>query len=386
MAKSKRLGVSIFIVLLTIMMAASIILTFSISYMFSQSGVSGKMFGKYIYIMETADMMPELEKGAAIISDEDKIAVLVEGNVVLFKNGNREDVMRIRSVVHNTDNTNDSTSYSTTYKVSSDAAPENLIEITKEKVIAKCITESKNLGTVITFLSGMAGIFVGMILPCLVILAILIIKIVAMKKSTVEENTEQFEQYNDDEDDDEFKGFNGHQVKKRSPLFNPESDINPSDSFEVKKSSIAENFRQKSGATPKKPARNKNKNAPTAAVEKFKAAVEEKPNVPVRKSSLMPENIGLNNSEKLESIKDTLNNPEKSENPAPPSRPVNILERTATFSAIKSYRNGVEPPPQKTTPPPPPPAPVKKPDPSKTSNINSIDELIKALEEEKKKL
>ena len=33
----------------------------------------------------------------------DGITVLTEGNVILFKNGGREDVMRIKEVVHNTD-------------------------------------------------------------------------------------------------------------------------------------------------------------------------------------------------------------------------------------------------------------------------------------------
>ncbi len=33
------------------------------------------MFGRYIYIMETAEMQPEIEKGSAVIASEDGITV-----------------------------------------------------------------------------------------------------------------------------------------------------------------------------------------------------------------------------------------------------------------------------------------------------------------------
>lgn len=378
MAKNKRLGVSVFVVILTIIMALSVIFTFSISYMFSSDGISGKLFGKYIYIMDTADMQPEIDKGSAVISDEDGIAVLIEGNVILFKNGKRENVMRIREVVHNTD--------STVYSVSPDSAPEKTIEIPKDNVIAKCTQESHNLGVLISFLSSMPGIIIGMLLPCFVILALLIMKIIAIRKSDGEEDTSAETDFDDDDDDEEFKGFNGHQVKPISsaPLFDPESDLNPGEDFERKKSSIAQNFSQKPGAAPKRPVRKPQKNAPKAAVERFKAAVDEKPNAPVsRKPTLVPENSNPVVSEKLAAIKAALSQQETQEND---TENVNIdnnnsVKKTATFKAVKP-----EPAkPTETKPAASKPAPAKKA-PSKNSNINSIEDLIKALEEEKRKL
>lgn len=378
MAKNKRLGVSVFVVILTIIMALSVIFTFSISYMFSSDGVSGKLFGKYIYIMDTADMQPEIDKGSAVISDEDGIAVLIEGNVILFKNGKRENVMRIREVVHNTD--------STVYSVSPDSAPEKTIEISKDNVIAKCTQESHNLGVLISFLSSMPGIIIGMLLPCFVILALLIMKIIAIRKSDDEEDTSAETDFDDDDDDEEFKGFNGHQVKPISsaPLFDPESDLNPGEDFERKKSSIAQNFSQKPGAAPRRPVRKTQKNAPKAAVERFKAAVDEKPNAPVsRKPTLVPENSNPVVSEKLAAIKAALSQQETQEND---TENVNIdnnnsVKKTATFKAVKP-----EPAkPTETKPAASKPAPAKKA-PSKNSNINSIEDLIKALEEEKRKL
>lgn len=378
MAKNKRLGVSVFVVILTIIMALSVIFTFSISYMFSSDGVSGKLFGKYIYIMDTADMTPEIDKGSAVIADEDGIAVLIEGNVILFKNGKRENVMRIREVVHNTD--------STIYRVSPDTAADNTLEVSKDNVIAKCTTESHNLGVLISFLSSMPGIIIGMLLPCFVILALLIMKIIAIRKSDNEEDTSADTDFDDDDDDDEeFKGFNGHQVKPISsaPLFNPESDLNPDEDFERKKSSIAQNFSQKPGAAPRRPARKPQQNSPKAAVERFKAAVDEKPNAPVsRKPTLVPESSNPVVSEKLAAIKAALSQQEEQENgTASSSSDNNSAEKTATFKAVKPQ----QPEPAVSRPAARKPEPVRKV-PSKTSNINSIDDLIKALEEEKKKL
>lgn len=378
MAKNKRLGVSVFVVILTIIMALSVIFTFSISYMFSSDGVSGKLFGKYIYIMDTADMTPEIDKGSAVIADEDGIAVLIEGNVILFKNGKRENVMRIREVVHNTD--------STVYRVSPDTAADNTLEVSKDNVIAKCTTESHNLGVLISFLSSMPGIIVGMLLPCFVILALLIMKIIAIRKSDNEEDTSADTDFDDDDDDDEeFKGFNGHQVKPISsaPLFNPESDLNPGEDFERKKSSIAQNFSQKPGAAPRRPARKPQQNSPKAAVERFKAAVDEKPNAPVsRKPTLVPENSNPVVSEKLAAIKAALSQQETQENETSSnSYDNNSAEKTATFKAVKPQQSE----PAVSRPSARKPEPVRKA-PSRTSNINSIDDLIKALEEEKKKL
>ncbi len=378
MAKNKRLGVSVFVVILTIIMALSVIFTFSISYMFSSDGVSGKLFGKYIYIMDTADMTPEIDKDSAVIADEDGIAVLIEGNVILFKNGKRENVMRIREVVHNTD--------STVYRVSPDTAADNTLEVSKDNVIAKCTTESHNLGVLISFLSSMPGIIIGMLLPCFVILALLIMKIIAIRKSDNEEETSADTDFDDeDDDDDEFKGFNGHQVKPISsaPLFNPESDLNPGEDFERKKSSIAQNFSQKPGAAPRRPARKPQQNSPKAAVERFKAAVDEKPNAPVsRKPTLVPENSNPVVSEKLAAIKAALSQQETQQNGTVSSSfDNNSAEKTATFKAVKPQQSE----PAVSRPAAKKPEPVRKA-PSRTSNINSIDDLIKALEEEKKKL
>ena len=67
MAKNKRLGVSVCVVVLTIIMIIAIVFTLSINYMFSSGGVSGKMFGRYIYIMETARCSRKLKRDLLLL-------------------------------------------------------------------------------------------------------------------------------------------------------------------------------------------------------------------------------------------------------------------------------------------------------------------------------
>lgn len=406
MIRNKGIGFSVFTMILTIFLIISVIFTFSISYMFSTDGISGKLFGKYVYIMENDDMMPEIEKGSAVISDENGISVLVEGNVILFKNGSREDVMRIRQVVHNTENT--------VYVVSSDARPKETIEVSKDNVIAKCVTEGKNLGGFISFLSSIAGIIIFMILPCAGILAMLIMKILSMKKTGnsgeyYDQNEAEYYEDEEDEDDDEFVGFNGRQMRS-SPLFYPESDVNPDEEFERKKSSIAQNFSRKPGAQPKWSVRNRQEPSPREAVEKFKAAVEEKPNAPVtKKPTLIPENVNPVRDEKLAAIKAALSgqdddpfnidpyaedagektvefkalrppkiDPDQNHNVVRPQQRT-PRRNTASYAAEAARQTGIKP-----TAAAKPAAPTKPA--SRSESINSIDDLIKALEEEKRKL
>ena len=106
-------------------------------------------------------MEPEIEKGSAVIADKDETAVLIEGNVILFRQEKGvENVMRIVQVEHST--------VDTVYRVAADAKADEIIDVNKNDVVAKCTKESHNLGRVITFLKSVPGILAGMILPCLI--------------------------------------------------------------------------------------------------------------------------------------------------------------------------------------------------------------------------
>lgn len=389
MKNSKKLGLTIFQVVLSIILIALIVFSVGVNYIFGSSARSGEVFGKNIYIMhdDSMDSKGGIPNGSAVIADSNEIAVLTEGNVILFnETAEIETVMRVVEVVHNTDNT--------IYRVAADKNPENILNVPKENVIARCITQSEKLGSVITFLKSMTGILAGMILPCLILLVMLMLKIFSVRRQAREEANIVYPETS--------FGIGNSQPRDPSanPLFDPSMAPKPGASFVEKKSSIAENFSMK-------PAAKKNmQNAPEAknmqevsAVEKFRAAVDEKPPVPVaRKASLAPEAAASDREEKMAAIKANLHNTEaQAEEQNMPQEEVKEFnpEKTMAFTTPEPAPQPVPQPtpapipasaPQPVPQPKPAPAPAPKPAPRKQDNIKSIDDLIKALEEEKNKL
>ncbi len=377
MKKGKSLGLSIFFVVLTIILIAMVIFTVGVNYIFGSSVRSGNVFGKNIFIMNSNIMEPELPKGSAIIAKSDEISVLIEGNVILFNEDKGfENIMRIVEVVHNTDQT--------VYRVAGDNAKDNILNVPKENVIAKCTQIAPNLGRIITFLKSITGIILGMILPCVILLAMLLIKIFSVRRKNREEQEEIVYP-------ETSFGINSSKSEERdhslTPLFDPSMAPKPDASFAMKKSSIAENFSMKAAAK-KVPSSPADRNLQTEnAVEKFRAAVDEKPAAPVsRKASLAPEAaVVTDKTEKMAAIKAALdksdNNQEseKSVESVMEEKPVaDTAEKPKPVKQPETVNHGSAPSPARTSKP--------KTTAKKQDNIKSIDDLIKALEEEKKKL
>lgn len=389
MKNGKKLGLTIFQVVLSIILIALIIFSVGVNYIFGSSVRSGKVFGKNIYIMYNDSMDSEggIPNGSAVIADSNEIAVLTEGNVILFnEEAGIETVMRIVEVVHNTDNT--------VYCVATDKEPDNVLNVPKENVIAKCITQSVKLGNVITFLKSMVGILAGMILPCLILLVMLVLKIFSVRRKAREEENIVFPETS-------FgigSNHNENRDPSANPLFDPTMVPKPGADFVEKKSSIAENFSMKPAAKKNITMETNQKNIREQnAVEKFRAAVDEKPPVPVaQKASLAPEAPITDRNEKMAAIKNALNeqddirkfeefNPDKTAAFTIPNQTASPVKSPEDIQQAKpSYVS--QPNPAENPQPVPQPAPAPKPAPRKQDNIKSIDDLIKALEEEKKKL
>lgn len=375
MKKNKNLGMSIFFVVLTIILIALTIFTVVINYTFGSSVRSGKIFGKNIFIMNSDIMNPELKKGSAIISESDEISVLIEGNVILFNEDTGfENVMRIVEVVHNTDQT--------VYRVAGDNAQDNILNVPKENVIAKCTKVSPNLGKTILFFKGIAGILLGMILPCVILLVMLLLKIFSVRRKNRQEDDEIVYP-------ETSLGIGNSKNEERdfstNPLFDPTMAPKPDASFAMKKSSIAENFSMKTSAkkTPTNPIERIQQKE--NAVEKFRAAVDEKPAAPIsRKASLAPDSTASDKTEKMAAIKAALDNSESEQALDKLVHSNTGALEIPTDSPAKPEPIIPEPVKQESAPaePPKPKAAPKR----KQDNIKSIDDLIKALEEEKKKL
>ncbi len=378
MKDGKSLGLSIFCVVLSIALAALIIFAVGVNYIFGSSLTSGNFMGMDIFVMNSDIMEPEIKEGSAVIANGEETAVLTEGNVILFRESeDTENVMRITQVVHNTD--------STVYKVMGDNAPDRVLDVPKENVIAKCAVESERLGGVINFMKSIPGIIICMLIPCLILVFLIIMKISIVRKRAAEDEDIVYP---------ETYGFGIGNLDERDPSKNPLFDpsmVNKSDdvSFEMKKSSIAEHFAVKQGAKGFQPtAPNERDMKKENAVERFKAAVDEKPPVPIsRTASLAPDIGAMDDDDKLAAIKSVLENaaapaPVKETAPETPEQPVvqpapetdNSYEQAREFRNVADNNAAEQAPEEKAL--------SSNPE----DNIKSIDDLIKALEEEKKKL
>ncbi|MGN0613700.1 MAG: hypothetical protein ACI4JB_07335 [Porcipelethomonas sp.] len=373
MKKGKNLGLSIFMLVLTIVLIALVVFTVGVNYVFGSSIRSGSVFGKNVFVMNSKVMEPEISEGSAVIADSNEIAVLTEGNVILFaEEQGFENVMRIVEVVHNTD--------STVYRVAGDNEQDNILNVPKENVVAKCTKESKRLGGVITFMKSMAGIIIGMIIPCIILLVMLILKIVSIRRRQREEDDIVYPETFGIGSNTEERDYSAN------PLFDPSMAPKPDASFELKKSSIAQNFAMKPTAK-KKPSGPSGRNIQTEnAVEKFRAAVDDKPSGPVsRRPSLAPDIPVSDRTEKMAAIKAALHNQgedpasEETQFPTENTAASSVSENTQNISNAE-FKAATEQPASYE------PKPAAAPKPKKQDNIKSIDDLIKALEEEKKKL
>ncbi len=365
MDRGKKLGLSIFWVILTILLIIMIVMTVTVNYTFGSSLQSGTIFGKNIFVMNSDIMEPEINNGAAVIADKNEISVLTEGNVILFnEDSETENIMRIVEVVHNTD--------STVYRAAGDNAQENVVNIPKENVIAKCEKTSDRIGKAVTFLRSITGIVACLLLPCILLLVMLLVKIFSVKKRKrlEEEEIVYPETFGIGSTPSEERDFS------QNPLFDPSMAPKPDAMFEMKKSSIAEHFGVKPSARANNPQEPSERNLKTeSAVAKFKAAVDERPSAPVtRKASLAPDLPVADKSDKMAAIKAALNekdNTDAADN-APADNVQNVQPETQeNFTPQEQPQPEVHEPPRK---------------PKKEDNIKSIDDLIKALEEEKKKL
>lgn len=120
------------------------------------------------------------------------------------------------------------------------------IVVNKDSIAALCTgsTQSLELGKFIKFTASIKGILLELILPCVILVIFLIAKIARSSNKDEEEYDDyNFYEYDEDENAD-GSGIPSHE-KQNGPLFEPSQEIQPSNDFERKKMSIAENFSQK---------------------------------------------------------------------------------------------------------------------------------------------
>ncbi len=320
----------------------------------------------YIYIVKEADNMGGLlETGSALISPSAKNLSIAKGDIVICHPAENPDTLKILSVFQ-IDIDDEGVSRFTTADASNVPSEQT---ITKENIAAVCTghTVSLELGQLITFAMSIKGIVALLIIPCVILIIFLIAKIFSAKDDDeVPEDNYDFYEYDGDKNRKNAASRASHEKKPSAPLFEPSHEIQPSDDLERKKMSIAENFSQKK-VNPNSPYQKERERT-----MQFKAQMVAKQEPPVNPSA----------APTADTLRDEiLNKPEK--------------QNTGSFGAIRPLD---KPPVEKA-----PEKPVVQSRKSSTPDISdiiskseanakkkaadmSVDELLKIIEDEKKRL
>ncbi|MBQ8350217.1 MAG: hypothetical protein IJY19_11370 [Ruminococcus sp.] len=234
MEKKKRF--SLLKILITIICIVFIIISLLINITFS-GGKTPHFFGRYIYIVNEGDTLGNnVTAGAALIAKEIKNESVLERDIVLCYPADAPDTLSLRSIAEVVE---ESGNYYTADTLAKSEEP-----ITKDKIVALCTgyPESKELGQFIKFTKSIKGILLELLLPCVILVIFLIVKIASSKNASEDDEVEyDFYEYENNGGDSRV---NSH-AKTNSPLFENIQEIQPSDELERKKMSIVENFSQK---------------------------------------------------------------------------------------------------------------------------------------------
>lgn len=238
----KKKGFSILKFVLIIICILLIVVSIVVNIAFS-GGKTPKIAGNYIYIVKESDNMGNnVTNGAALVAPDAKDLSIAKGDIVLAYPANDPDKLKVLSI-YDIVTAEDGTEKFITSDASNIGSEES---IPKDKIAALCTghMESAELGALIRFASGIKGILLLLVLPCVILVIFLIAKIASSKDDDDEDFG--FYQYDEKEKQKELSESrrNAHD-KTGNPLFEPSQEIQPSNELELKKMSIAENFSQK---------------------------------------------------------------------------------------------------------------------------------------------
>lgn len=235
MEKKKRF--SILKCLVVIICIAAIIVSLAVNILFYGNNVP-VIFGRVIYVVdENNPMEGDITSGAALIAKEASDISVLSGDIVLCYPADSPENVTLRSINYVVDAEDGTSRYFTRDSFHEDQTD----SIAKDNIVAVCTgyPESIELGKFINFAMSLNGILILLVASSVILLIFIIASIV--QSHSAKEEEEEIELY-DYEGTDSSKGKKTR--RKEAPLFeNPETQPNPV--LERKKMSIADNFSQK---------------------------------------------------------------------------------------------------------------------------------------------
>lgn len=234
MKKKKRF--SVLKLLIVILCITSVIVSTTINVLFA-GGKTPEIFNRYIYVVgEDNPMSGTITTGSALISMDAKKVTPATGDIVLCYPADNPKTLSLRSISFIADNEDGSSSYYTMDSFHEDT--EGSIE--KNKIVAICTgyNESLELGRFIIFARSLKGIIILLGIPAILLIIVLFATIASSRRAE-----------DDDEDEYGFYEYDEEESRKNArsndPLYEPKAETPVSPAFERRKMSIAENFKQK---------------------------------------------------------------------------------------------------------------------------------------------
>ena len=237
--KKKRFSVlKCFISIICILFIA---ISVGVNLIYSQNKTPSFM-GRYFYIVTERDVngISDITSGSAIIARDASNISIAQKDLVLCYPAGDPDSLRLCGIYNVIQGEDGSEKYQVYY----DGHEDNTDLITKDKIKAICTgyPESAELGNFITFTRGISGIVAELIIPCIILLVFFISKVVSKNEDIEEDDDDEIVDFTPPQKNNSKKKSN---PSKNAPLFEPTHESQSSDEFERKKMSIAENFSQK---------------------------------------------------------------------------------------------------------------------------------------------
>ncbi len=236
MSKSKKKHGSAFAVLFVIVLLLSVAFTVCSNVVFSGDRVP-MIAGYYLYLHEKADMEPDIPANSLVIAKSAEQSSLQAGSKVLcyLSDGN----MALR-VIYKIDVNEEGTSL---YYPGTAVEQGNELTIERNNIFAVCTWASKEMYTVIQFATSVIGLMAMLVGPCIILIIMLLVKIAKSSRDDEDEDDEyMFDEDDEDEDEEEMPR---RRKRSQGPLFDPEQANLEDESLEKKKASIQENFAEK---------------------------------------------------------------------------------------------------------------------------------------------
>ena len=234
MSKTKKKGGSIFSVLIVFILLLLVAATVGLNVIFSGDRVP-MVGGYYLYLQESADMEPDIEENSFVLAKEAGQTALQKGSKVLcyLNDGN----MALR-VIYNIEVNEDG---STSYFPGTAVEQGEELAIERGNIFAVCTWYSKELYTVVKFATSVMGLFALLVVPCIILIIMLLVKIAKSSREEIDDEEFMFE----DEEDYEDTPKKRRRRPAQDPLFDPERVNIEDESLEKKKASIQEHFSEK---------------------------------------------------------------------------------------------------------------------------------------------